>query len=88
MNEQIQDTKSRVFLAGLNTGYSADEFDHSMEELQELAKACDMEVIGIFTQNLPNPITATYIGSGKIAEIKEQYTEDLALALFGGRLPE
>ena len=24
----------------------------------------------------------------KIAEIKEQYTEDLALALFGGRLPE
>ena len=71
MNEQIQDTKSRVFLAGLNTGYSAAEFEHSMEELQELAKACDMEVIGIFTQNLPSPITATYIGSGKIAEIKE-----------------
>ena len=71
MNEQIQDTQSRVFLAGLNTGYSADEFEHSMEELQELAKACNMEVIGIFTQNLPNPISATYIGSGKIAEIKE-----------------
>lgn len=71
MNEQIQTTQSRVFLAGLNTGYSADEFDHSMEELQELAKACNMEVVGIFTQNLPNPITATYIGSGKIAEIKE-----------------
>ena len=71
MNVQIQDTQTRVFLAGLNTGYSADEFEHSMEELQELAKACNMEVIGIFTQNLPNPITATYIGSGKIAEIRE-----------------
>lgn len=71
MNVQTQEIKSRVVLAGLNTGYSADEFEHSMEELQELAKACDMEVIGIFTQNLPSPVTATYIGSGKIAEIKE-----------------
>ena len=38
MNEPNQIEKSRVFLAGLNTGYSADEFDHSMEELQELAE--------------------------------------------------
>ena len=71
MNEHTQDLKSRVFLAGLNTGYSVDEFEHSMEELQELSKACNMDVIGIFTQNLTTPITATYIGSGKIAEIKE-----------------
>ena len=62
----------RTFLAGLNTGSSSVEFEHSMEELKELAKALDLEVVGIFTQNLPNPISATYIGSGKIAEIKEQ----------------
>lgn len=71
MNEYLQDTNSRVLLAGLNTGYSSNEFEHSMEELQELARACNMEVVGIFTQNLPSPITATYIGSGKIEEIKE-----------------
>ena len=71
MSEYMQDTNSRVVLAGLNTGYSTEEFEHSMEELQELARACNMEVIGIFTQNLPSPVTATYIGSGKIAEIKE-----------------
>jgi len=71
LNEQAAVTKNRAFLVGLNTGSSLDEFEHSMEELQELAKACDMEVVGIFTQNLPNPVTATYIGSGKIAEIKE-----------------
>lgn len=62
----------RTFLAGLNTGSSSVEFEHSMEELKELAKALDLEVVGVFTQNLPNPISATYIGSGKIAEIKEQ----------------
>ena len=71
MNEQAAVTKNRAFLVGLNTGSSPDEFEHSMEELQELTKACDMEVAGIFTQNLPSPITATYIGSGKILEIKE-----------------
>ena len=65
----------RTFLAGLNTGSSSAEFEHSMEELKELAKALDLEVVGIFTQNLPNPIAATYIGSGKIAEIKEQVKE-------------
>ena len=69
MNEQAAVTKNRAFLVGLNTGSSPDEFEHSMEELQELTKACDMEVAGIFTQNLPSPITATYIGSGKILEI-------------------
>lgn len=70
--DTIQTTTHRTFLAGLNTGSSSAEFEHSMEELKELAKALDLEVVGIFTQNLPNPIAATYIGSGKIAEIKEQ----------------
>ena len=68
----LQSTTHRTFLAGLNTGSSSAEFEHSMEELKELAKALGLEVVGIFTQNLPNPIAATYIGSGKIAEIKEQ----------------
>ena len=71
MNEQTQVIKNKAFLVGLNTGSSADEFEHSMEELQELTKACNMEIAGIFTQNLPTPITATYIGSGKITEIRE-----------------
>ncbi len=70
--DTTQTITHRTFLAGLNTGSSSAEFEHSMEELKELAKALDLEVIGIFTQNLPNPIAATYIGSGKIAEIKEQ----------------
>lgn len=70
--DTTQTITHRTFLAGLNTGSSSAEFEHSMEELKELAKALDLEIVGIFTQNLPNPIAATYIGSGKIAEIKEQ----------------
>ena len=70
--DTTQTITHRTFLAGLNTGSSSAEFEHSMAELKELAKALDLEVVGIFTQNLPNPIAATYIGSGKILEIKEQ----------------
>lgn len=70
--DTTQNITHRTLLAGLNSGSSSAEFEHSMEELKELAKADNMEVVGIFTQNLPNPIAATYIGSGKIAEIKEQ----------------
>lgn len=67
----IQTITHRTFLAGLNTGSSSAEFEHSMNELKELAKALDLEVVGIYTQNLPNPIAATYIGGGKIEEIRE-----------------
>ena len=82
MNETTPEMNNRAILAGLNTGVSADEFEHSMEELKELAKACDLEVIGIFTQNLPSPVTATYIGSGKIQEIREHITKHEAAAVI------
>lgn len=64
--------KEKVLLAGLNTGSNEDDFAHSMQELKALAEACDMEVVGIFTQNLPSPNNATYLGSGKVEEIATQ----------------
>lgn len=70
--DTINKITHRTFLAGLNTGVSSAEFEHSMAELKELAKALDLTVVGIFTQNLPAPISATYIGSGKIQEIRKQ----------------
>ena len=70
----LPEIEHRTILAGLNTGVSTEEFEHSMDELKELAKACNMTVVGIFTQNLPSPVAATYIGSGKIAQIREQLT--------------
>lgn len=58
----------KAFLIGLNTGADK-EFENSMEELKSLAEACDFEVTGIVIQNLSHPVSATYIGSGKIEEI-------------------
>lgn len=71
MHQIVQDTKQiRAILVGLNTNKSDDEFERSMKELKELTKALDIEVVGITTQNLSAPDRSTYIGSGKVEEIK------------------
>lgn len=59
----------RAFLVGVNIDSDSD-FDQSMDELCELAKACQMEVVGRAEQNLPSVNQAFYIGSGKVEEIK------------------
>ena len=47
------------------------DFEHSLEELSGLAKACDFEVAGVLTQTLDHPDSATYLGKGKVSELKD-----------------
>ncbi len=65
-----KETTIRAILVGLNTNKSEDEFERSMKELRELVKALDIEVAATATQNLPSPDRSTYVGSGKVEEIK------------------
>lgn len=64
------DFMERALLVGVNLN-NDDNFELSMSELASLAEACDMEVVGRATQNMENVNTATYIGHGKIDEVKE-----------------
>lgn len=64
--------KNRAILAGMNdtreiTNISIDE---SMKELEELAKASGVEVVATTIQNRETVRAATYLGKGKIEEIK------------------
>ena len=59
----------RVILVGVNLNNDPN-FAHSMEELESLAQACDMEVEATAVQNLPAANAATYIGSGKVEEVR------------------
>ena len=58
----------KVLLVGVNSGRDA-EFERSMEELENLAQACDLEVAARTAQNLSAVNTAFYIGSGKVEEV-------------------
>ncbi len=60
----------RAILVGLNQGESDSDFERSMNELKELTKALDIEVACTVTQSLPNPDRSTYIGIGKVEEIR------------------
>lgn len=76
----------KVLLIGVNTGQD-DNFEHSMEELAQLAEACGMEVVGKMTQNMPYINKGLYVGTGKIEEIKEEAAWVLAdMLLFNDSL--
>ncbi len=65
---EIKETQERVILVGVNTS-DGDEARESLEELKELADTAGAVTVGKVIQNLPQIQQATYIGSGKIAEI-------------------
>lgn len=46
-----------------------EDFDYSMTELQELAFANQLKVVGEIRQNLAKAHVATYVGKGKLTEI-------------------
>ncbi len=64
----------RVLLAGVHTGRRdslADTTEESMAELAELAKTAGAEVIAQVIQNKAELESGTYMGEGKLEEIKE-----------------
>lgn len=68
MDEQLE-MLDKAFLVGVNINDDPD-FERSMRELAELAKACQMEVVGRAEQNLPSIHQGFYVGTGKVDEIK------------------
>ena len=76
----------KAILVGVNLRNDA-HFDYSMEELQNLAEALNVEVVGIVTQNLERVTPSHYVGTGKIEEIKNFYEEAQAnLVIFNDEL--
>lgn len=64
--------KEKALLVGVKI-FSDEDFlplEDSLEELELLADTAGVEVVGSVTQNLDSPNPKTYIGSGKVEEIK------------------
>lgn len=60
----------KAIIVGVNVDQNQHEFESSMQELANLAAACEIQVVGEVTQNLQQINKATYIGAGKVAELK------------------
>ena len=79
--EQIE----KAILAGVDCGeYDADA---SIAELEELASSAGASVLASVIQKRERPNRATFLGEGKIAEIKEQAEAlEANLLIFDGEL--
>lgn len=61
----------RVVLVGVWTDGTAAEAENSLIELKQLAETAGSQVCEAFIQRRSKPDTATYIGSGKVAELRD-----------------
>ncbi len=71
---EIKDQEERIILVGVAT-YEKDDTEKSLDELEELAKTAGAVTVAKVIQNREAVHPGTYIGKGKIAEIKEMIWE-------------
>lgn len=71
----------RVILVGVDL-HTDENFEHSMEELDSLAKACAKEPVGRITQTMDVVNKPFYIGPGKVVEVRELAETLLADAII------
>ena len=74
MNENREEKINRAVLVGLNAACLSREdnaSDESLEELEALLETAGGECVGMVLQNKDTPDPRTFIGEGKVAEVKE-----------------
>jgi GTP-binding protein HflX len=84
-----QDPREKAFLVGVEFTrvQTALRVEESLSELALLAETAGLAVVGQATQRLKHPNSATYIGSGKVSEIKALISEfDADIVLFDDEL--
>ena len=78
----MQETKmaqKRVLITGVSNRQT--NFDYTMRELGELARADNLEVVGEVRQNIDQASHRTYFGKGKVQEIKLKLLKPMLISL-------
>lgn len=82
----MEENLKRAILIAVNVG-DEEYFIESLNELEELVKACNMNPIGTMIQNLEHVNNALYIGTGKVEEVREKIAETNAdILVFNNEL--
>ena len=84
--EYIEEIQERVILVGVQLD-ETDNVKESLDELAELADTAGAETVGKIIQNRETVHPGTYIGKGKILELKELLWEYVLLC-WPQTLPE
>ncbi|MDQ0898888.1 MULTISPECIES: GTPase HflX [unclassified Paenibacillus] len=70
----MEQLKEKAIIVGVHI-LNHPDFSYSMEELNNLASACHIEVVGELSQKVTRVIPSHYIGTGKIQELSQLITE-------------
>lgn len=71
---EVKDIEEKVILAGVSTG-EADDTENSLKELEELVKTAGAATLAKVIQNRERVHPGTYLGKGKIEEVREMVLE-------------
>ncbi|OAT82735.1 GTPase HflX [Bacillus sp. MKU004] len=77
-----RDVKEKILLTGCQLDEDDLRFQYSMKELEELAKTAQGEVMAVLSQKRDRIDPGTYIGKGKVDELKaleEQFDPDIII---------
>lgn len=66
----MNEIKEKIILVGVKTRANMTNFESSLQELQGLVETAGGEVITTLVQARERPLASTYIGKGKILELK------------------
>ncbi|MBE7010439.1 MAG: GTPase HflX [Ruminococcaceae bacterium] len=87
---ETKQEQERAILAGVHTGSGdplKDTTEESIEELARLAETAGAETVGTLVQNRPSPENATYLGEGKLEELRMACQSlDATLVIFDSEL--
>lgn len=77
IEKKIEKDLERVVLVGVKTPQvSMQQVKDYLDELAFLAETAGAETVAVFTQNLQVPDSRTYVGTGKLNEIREYLEEN------------
>ena len=77
---ELKETQERVILVGVSTS-DHDDTEKSLDELEELAATAGAVTVGRVIQNLDQVHPGTYVGKGKLEEIKDLLWETEATGI-------
>lgn len=78
---EMKEAQERVILVGVSTG-AGDDTEKSLDELEELVATAGAVTVGRVTQNLDQIHPGTYVGKGKLEEIKDLIWETEATGII------
>jgi GTP-binding protein HflX len=90
--EDLTKPNTRAILVGLDITskvHSLSDWDveSSLDELERLAATADVDTVARLSQRLPHPDTRSFIGSGKVKELKALLeAKKLKLVIFDDEL--